>query len=98
MQCHLIWAAFQQCSLQQRQPHVRQLVFLTNALAGMSDARIPPTFGDERKLRSKAFHMVGLLLQEGQRNQLGEVGVLVASVLEGLVQVALDSLPKCKPA
>ncbi len=55
--------------------------------------RFPPavrhTLGDQRQLGCKPLHMVGLLLQEAEGDELREVGVLVACLLEGLVQVAL---------
>jgi hypothetical protein len=50
----------------------------------------PPTLGDEGQLWSKALHVVCLLLQEAEGDELGEVGVLVPSLLERLVQVALQ--------
>ena len=48
------------------------------------------TLRHQRQLGGKPLHVVCLFLQEGQGDELREVGVLVAGLLEGLVQVGLQ--------
>jgi len=52
------------------------------------------TLGDDGQLRGKPLHMAGLLLEEGEGDEAGEVGVLMASLLEATVQVTLQRLPQ----
>ena len=49
------------------------------------------TFCDKSELWRKALHMVGLLLQKRVGNELREVGILHAQLLELPVKVALHS-------
>ena len=43
------------------------------------------TFGDQGKLRSKAFHMICFLLKERQRNEAWEVCILMSCLFKSLV-------------
>ena len=52
------------------------------------------TFCDQRQLRGKAFHMLSLLLQEGQGYEAGEICILVPCLLEATVQEGLYGLPE----
>ncbi len=47
------------------------------------------TLGDERELGGKALHVLRLLGQEGEGDELREVGVLVPRLFEHAVQVGL---------
>ena len=56
-------------------------------------ARLQPVVRDDRAFLGEALDVLGLLLQEAQRNEQRKVGVLVARGLEHAVEHALHVLP-----
>ena len=50
--------------------------------------------GDDGTFFGKAFNMVRLFLQIAERDEQGEIGILVAGLLDHAVQYLLNVLPK----
>ena len=48
---------------------------------------------DDRHLLGEAFHVLGFLGDEAHRNEQREVAVVVAGILDALVELGLDALP-----
>ena len=74
------------------------IVFTEQGLRGGADAvtllqGVAAAVGDPGALRGKALHVVLFLLEQGLRDEHGQVDVLVACLLESSVQLGLDVLP-----
>ncbi len=48
---------------------------------------------DHSALFGEAFHVLGFLLKEGERNEEGEIGIHMPRLFESLVKNALHPLP-----
>ena len=75
------------------------VVLTEQGLRGGADAEpvlqlLAAAHGDPGALRGEALHVVLLLLEQGLRNQHGQIHVLVPQFLEPPVQVRLDVLPQ----
>ena len=54
---------------------------------------LQPVIGDHRALLGKSFHVLGLFLEEAERDEEGKVGVDVTRRLEHRVELALHIFP-----
>ena len=55
--------------------------------------RLQPVMGDHRHFLGEAFDMLGLLGDEGERDEQREIAILVAGGLDAAVQLRLDLFP-----
>lgn len=64
-----------------------------SAASPYTDTERNLAFGHNGKLGCEAFYMASFFLDEGHWDEGGKVGILMASLLEALVQVLLQELP-----